>query len=98
MSTATLPEHMEENAIRGMSPDDVGFTVPWAIWVDRDRQMWINGNYTTHSEPGGTVCMKIKRLKSSVRVYKQTIGDYKFNLLPSSPYIGGSDDMPVEMR
>ncbi|MHC4620578.1 MAG: hypothetical protein ACYTEQ_22755 [Planctomycetota bacterium] len=80
---AKLPETYEEETIIGMLPGDVGYTVPWAMWADKERELWVNGNYTIDSKPGGpgrTTNMRIERTKIGVIVYQSTIGDYKYSV------------------
>lgn len=75
---STLPDHLEENTIKGMDIGDTGYTVPWAMFAGGDRRLWIDGNFTIDSEPGGTVCMLIKRMSDGIDVQESTIGDHKF--------------------
>jgi hypothetical protein len=74
-----LPETYEENLIEGMLPGDTGYTVPWAMWADKNRKLWINRKYTIHDTPGGTVALKIKMLRGGiVQVYSYSIGKHKY--------------------
>ncbi len=91
-----LPDHMEEDTIERMELGDTGYTVPWAMYVERDRSMWINGKYTVSQGPGGTVHMLIKRMSDGVEVDSSTIGDQRFSPGGSS-FVGGSNAMPVTL-
>jgi hypothetical protein len=95
---SVLPEHLEQNTIRNMTPGDKGYTVSWAMWADLDRNLWINGNYTIHDDPHGTVKMLIERTKDGVIVYKRTIKDERYSLQAGPCYVGGSDDLPVSFK
>jgi hypothetical protein len=57
---AILPEDMEEATIDSMSTGESGYTVPWAMWVDAERNCWLHPKYTIHHAPGGTVQMLVQ--------------------------------------
>lgn len=63
MAQATLPTGMADvdHSIASMDVGDSGWTVPWAMYHDRERKLWLNGAYTIHRQPGGTVQMHISR-------------------------------------
>jgi len=92
-----LPESFEENTIEQMLPGDRGYTVPWAMFPDQNRVLWINGHYTIDSEPFGTGHMLIERTKTGVIVYQNTIGDHKYQI-PSGETSWSKSDykLPVE--
>ena len=48
--------------IKNMQDGMEAYTVPWAMYAERDGKLWLNGNYTIHTSPGGTVQMKVKKL------------------------------------
>jgi len=98
MNQSILPESFEENTIRHMLPGDVGYTVPWAMWADTDRCLWINGKYSVDSTPGGTVCMFIKRTEDGVIVYQNTIGTHRYSPVEQPGFVGGADPLPVALR
>lgn len=52
-----------DNMLHGSS----GWCVPWAMNPDESGRFFLNGNYTLHHGPGGTLCMK---------VYRDNAGDY----------------------
>ena len=84
MTQSILPETFEQETIIGMLPGDTGYTVLWAMWADENRVLWINGDYSIHKSPGGTVHMKIKRTIDGVVVKEATIEDHKYMAGPSS--------------
>jgi hypothetical protein len=55
----TMPERFIQKTIRDLSIGEQTLTVPWALYLDDKRQCWLNGNYSQHSMPGGTVQMKV---------------------------------------
>lgn len=85
-----LPENMEQPTIGMMSPGDTGYTVPWAMWVDDNRQMWLNPQYPVSAIPAGTSHMRIRRVINGAVVYKETIGDYKYTPSHDSGYFGSA--------
>lgn len=97
---SVLPETYEEDTIIGMLPGDIGYTVPWAMWPDTDRILWINGRYSIDREPGGpnkTTNMKIQRTVEGVIVYEDTIGDHKYHV-GRSAWDAMEDKLPVQLR
>ncbi len=68
MRQATLPDHLEEITISDMLEEESGFTVPWAMWADKNKRQWLNGSYTFHKNPGGTVQLRITRVNGAFNV------------------------------
>jgi hypothetical protein len=60
-SQAVLPEGLEEETIASMMTGEVRWTVPWAMWADTCRALWLHPDYTTSAHPGGTVQMRVER-------------------------------------
>ncbi len=60
---AKLPMGMAnaEHSIATMDIGEKGWTVPWAMYYDKDRNLWLNGSYTIHADPGGTARMAVWR-------------------------------------
>lgn len=56
-----LPHDKEEKTIATMFPGETGYTVPWALVVDKDRACWIRGDFHIGTEQGGTSQMKVHR-------------------------------------
>lgn len=91
-----LPEAYEENTIAEMLPGDEGYTVPWAMWADEDRVLWINGKYSFTKNVFGTSHLRIKRTQAGVIVYQNSIGDHRYS--PGRAcYVGGADPLPVDL-
>lgn len=63
MTHATLPEEMgtASRSIAAMDVGDIGWTVPWAMFADDERRLWLNGRYALHAQPGGTAVMAVWR-------------------------------------
>lgn len=60
---ALLPD-AEIDAVRTiekMDYGDSGWTVPWAMYADTQRRMWLHGSYDIHPATGGTVQMRVSR-------------------------------------
>ncbi len=94
---ARLPETLEEQTIDKMLPGDKGYTVPWAMYAEPNRDLFLNGKYSVQSQPGGTVQMHIERTETGVIVDQKTIGKQKYSL-GGVHYVGGSIPLPVEPR
>lgn len=60
-SQATLPTDRTTGTIEAMDYGESGWTVPWAMYADKNRRLWLNGSYTLNSTPGGTVQLMIVR-------------------------------------
>jgi len=72
---ARLPHDLIEDTIERMKIGDRGWTVPWAVIVDNNLNMWLRPTYTVHREPGGTVSMIVSRNEDGF-VVQQTPGDW----------------------
>lgn len=80
-----------------MEDGEIGYAVPWAMFADETRGLFIVGPYPVHSQPGGTVCMKIKKSDGQVLVDKNSIGGHKY--APCRPvYVGVSSDTYIPVR
>jgi hypothetical protein len=58
---AILPEGMESHTIASMMTGDVCYTVPWAMWADIERALWLHPDYEVFARPGGTAQMRVER-------------------------------------
>ena len=66
---AKLPDqHIEHDHIYDMTIGQTRYAVPWAMAVDEAGECWLNGDYTTHDVPGGTVDMRIYRMANGYAV------------------------------
>lgn len=61
--SVTLPDGLAsaDHSIASMDVGASGWTVPWAMYHDKSRCLWLNGSYTIHAHPGGTVQMWVRR-------------------------------------
>jgi hypothetical protein len=62
-----------QKRIKDMKIGDVGWVVPWVYDPKRNT---INKHSTVHTEPGGTVEMKIEATRLGYRIYIPK--DYKY--------------------
>lgn len=86
-----LPETYEEFVIERMSDGDTAYVVPWAMFADKDRRLWLVGSYQIQDEPFGTASMKIEKKGDELLVDADTIGDHRY--IPGSPrYMGVDED------
>lgn len=94
--SSLLPDHMEEDTIKRMNVGDWGYTTPWAMYAERDRTMWINGNYTIDKSPGGTVQMLIRRMSDGVEVDLSTIRGEQYSP-GGAGFLGAFTPLPVTL-
>ncbi len=66
---ASLPEGVEEPTIERMATGDVGYTVPWAMWVDGERRCWLKPSFTLRERPGGTAQLRVARQDDGYHVW-----------------------------
>jgi hypothetical protein len=66
---AILPEDYEEATIDSMVTGERGYTVPWAMWVDADRNCWLHPKYTIHADTCGTVQMRVELREDGYHVW-----------------------------
>lgn len=93
-----LPESFEHRTIAGMLPGDKGYTVPWAMFADEDRILWINAGYIVTDEEQGTSHLSIERTKDGVIVYQNSIGDHTYGIGDSEFWGGVKVKLPVTLR
>jgi hypothetical protein len=88
---ALLPEAYESPSIDSMLEGDTFFTVPWAMWVDRERRCWLHPGYIIHEEPGGTVEMLVTRTADGFVVDISGVEDHKWGLEEEPGYMSPED-------
>lgn len=66
---ATLPEKLEGHTVDKMTVGEVGYTLPWGMWVDENRNCWLHPKYSVESAPHGTLEMKVARLDDGYHVW-----------------------------
>lgn len=91
---ATLPEGLSDadHSIASMEVGDAGWTVPWAMFTDEERRLWLNGKYTLHHRPGGTVQMKVRRDRTGWHVDASKCDEKRWG---GGRYVGGALPIPV---
>lgn len=91
---ATLPNGLSsrEHSIASMQVGSSAWTVPWAMYHDEDRKLWLNGNYTITSAPGGTVQMMIRRDKDGWHVNATQCRGHQWS---GGGYVGKFEPIPV---
>ncbi len=94
--SSLLPDHMEEDTIERMNIGDLGYTTPWAMYAERDRKMWINGNYTISKSPFRTMQMLVKRMSDGIEVDLSTIRGEKYSP-DGAGFIGAFTPLPVTL-
>ena len=67
---AKLPSTLEKrNGIRQMNLGAVGYTVPWAMEVDYDRNCWLHPKHTLNQESRGTAEMRVELREDGYHVW-----------------------------
>ena len=90
---ARLPESMERRDIIGnMEVGETRYTVPWAMWADEERRLWLIPGHSTEDRPGGTVQMRITRVEEGFRVLRAPGHVYDVG---SGSGSGKADRLPV---
>lgn len=65
---AELPKSMETVTLADMAVGTSGYTVPWAMYADQDRKLWLDPGFTFEERSGGTVQMRVTRTDEGFRV------------------------------
>lgn len=65
---AELPKSIETVTLADMPVGVTAYTVPWAMYADQDRKLWLDPNFTFERRPGGTVQMCVTRIDEGFRV------------------------------
>ncbi len=81
---------VEEDTLAQMKVGESTYTVPWAMTLfdtDQGTIACLNGDYTSHESPGGTVQMLVKRTEDGYEV-EVPIG-YDYQIDESIPWVGG---------
>jgi hypothetical protein len=52
-----------------MTIGEVGYTTPWGMWVDDDRNCWLHPKYSVEPAPQGTLEMRIQLLDDGFHVW-----------------------------
>ena len=94
IANALLSDDIEERTISQMLPGESGWALPWGMYADTDRKLWLNGKYGIHDEPGGTVEMRVKRVNGGFEVDISCCRDSTWSPGGDS-YVGGARPEPV---
>lgn len=68
MRQAKLPKEMYENTIEDMETLQKGWTAPWAMSVDNEGFLWLDGKYPVREASCGTATMYVFRDSDGWRV------------------------------
>ena len=86
------PEELLEETLADMDIGDETWTVPWAMHTVNGELM-LNGNYSTHHSPGGTVSMRVIKKSYGYIVDITECKDYKWP--KKSEYVSNHEKLPV---
>ena len=92
-----LPDYLEQDTIGRMQEGDIGFTLFWAMYAERDRHLWINDQYPIFPSAArnGTTIF-IRRTSRGVEVDTSTIGDRKYTA-DGAAFLGTFTALPVTL-
>jgi len=91
-----IPEELiETDTLAQLKIGETAYTVPWAMAVTELGECYLNGDYTFHQEPGGTIQMLIRKTKDGYEV--EVPQGYKYQPSRNNPWVGGTDErlLPV---
>jgi hypothetical protein len=80
--------------ISDMKIGEKGYTYPWAMNVDENGLCWIKLSYPCLKEAGGTVHMRIQRVKGGFLVSLASIKRKEYTPLPLKSY---NEYTPVQL-
>lgn len=83
---STLPAGYEEHTLATLKEGETAYTVPWLMWADEDRKLWITAHAPIWTAPVGPATLRVKREVGAVRVWASTIGAerYKPGKIPAT--------------
>jgi hypothetical protein len=88
---AILPDHMVLETIKDMPLGGVGYCVPWAVYANEKKELFLNARYSYKTDEFGNHAMRIYRVKEGFKVdFPETYSDDI-----QGDYIGGADPIPV---
>lgn len=65
-----LPENKtDKKKIVNMAIGQIGYMVPWGMWVDQDGTCYVNEQYSFTNSPFGTSSLKVTRVESGYVVH-----------------------------
>lgn len=68
MKQSKLPEQFETMTIGKMVSGDIGFTLPWGMFVDANRDLWMHPEYPFFTHPEKEARLRIMRVGDSIKV------------------------------
>jgi hypothetical protein len=69
--------------------------LPWAIFIGGDGEVYVNGKYTTHAHPGGTVDTILHRTEYGYIVNLSHSRYREQGFTKGASYAGGASPIPV---
>lgn len=58
---AMLTKGMTEKKLEDLPVGGSAWTLPWAMYADKDGKLWLDGKFPAMKSAGGTVCMLVYR-------------------------------------
>jgi hypothetical protein len=57
---AELPEDLETETLSQMPYGEPRWTLPWAMWADAQRRLWLRSGYPAFTDRGSTATMRVR--------------------------------------
>ena len=64
------------------------YTVPWAMWADRDELLWLHPDYEVTSQPQGTSSMRVELQADGYHVWP--VRGHGYRPQSEAGYVGSS--------
>lgn len=91
-----LPDELEKKTLETLLPGETVYTLPWAMFADKDGELWLNGNYPYSQEPYGTMSMRVSRVRGGYHVDLSHVdsGSRTWSRVGAG-YVGNPNPLPV---
>jgi hypothetical protein len=90
---ARLPEHRETATLDMLGVGEQCYTVPWAMWADEERRLWLHPHYSAYGQPGGTARMLVTRTADGYEVDIRSVHNHTW--LPGPNMYAGAGSEPA---
>lgn len=88
-----IPDDLLEVGIADMLMGEDGWTVPWAMYIGDDDELYLNGKYTYSSLPRGTEQMHVTKTTAGYVVDLSRCDKPRYSR--GVAYVGDADPVPV---
>lgn len=87
MISEKMPKkHLRNTTLKGIKVNEIVYTVPWALMVDKDGYMWIDTEYEFTERSVGISHMKVfKNSEGWYCVYENTLNNFTYDYYENIP-------------